>query len=91
MDRQGWVSVSEFIEKFNEKFRGPMFYLTLPVLMEIVRTDQKQRYGLRREGEQLMIRCNQGHSISWRKWTTKRERRRRFYIMERVSVRWILF
>lgn len=31
MDRQGWVSVSEFIEKFNEKFRGPMFYLTLPV------------------------------------------------------------
>lgn len=37
----------------------------LTVLMEIVRTDQKQRYGLRREGEQLMIRCNQGHSIPW--------------------------
>ena len=65
MDRQGWVSVSEFIEKFNEKFRGPMFYLTLPVLMEIVRTDGKQRYGLRREGDKLMIRCNQGHSIPW--------------------------
>ena len=65
MDRQGWVSVSEFIEKFNDKFRRPMFYLTLPVLMEIVRTDGKQRYGLRREGDKLMIRCNQGHSIPW--------------------------
>ena len=39
--------------------------MTLPVLMEIVRTDSKQRYGLKRQGEELMIRCNQGHSIPW--------------------------
>ena len=65
MDRQGWVSVQELIDKFNDAFGRPMFYLTLPVLMEIVRTDSKQRYGLKRQGEELMIRCNQGHSIPW--------------------------
>ncbi len=65
MDRQGWVSVQELIDKFNDAFGRPMLYLTLPVLMEIVRTDSKQRYGLKRQGEKLMIRCNQGHSIPW--------------------------
>ena len=50
MDRQGWVSVQELIDKFNDAFGRPMLYLTLPVLMEIVRTDSKQRYGLKRQG-----------------------------------------
>lgn len=65
MDLQGWVSAMELIEKFNSNFQRPGFFLTLPVLMELVRIDSKQRYGLKWEGDRLMIRCNQGHSIPW--------------------------
>lgn len=65
MDRQGWVNVSELIEKFNARNQGKTFYLNLPVLMEVVRTDNKQRYGLKGTGDEMMIRCRQGHSIPW--------------------------
>lgn len=65
MDLQGWVSAMELIEKFNSHFQRQGFFLTLPVLMELVRIDSKQRYGLKWEGDRLMIRCNQGHSIPW--------------------------
>lgn len=65
MDKQAWVNVDELIRKFNEYNSGRKFYLSLPVLMELVRTDDKQRYGLRQMGTNLMIRCRQGHSISW--------------------------
>lgn len=65
MNYQGWVSAGELIDGFNKAFYRPMFYLNLPVLMEMVRTDSKQRYGLKWENGKLMIRCNQGHSIPW--------------------------
>lgn len=65
MDKQAWVNIDELIYKFNEYHSGKKFYLNLPVLMELVRTDDKQRYGLREMGTNLMIRCRQGHSIPW--------------------------
>lgn len=65
MDKQGWVNVSELIEKFNISSHGKKIYLSMPVLMELVRTDNKQRYGLKGRGKNLMIRCRQGHSIPW--------------------------
>lgn len=65
MNLQGWVKVDELIRKFNACNRNPKYYLNLPVLMEMVRMDDKQRYGLKMEGQALMIRCRQGHSIPW--------------------------
>lgn len=65
MDKQGWVDVNELIEKFNSFYCQKRYYLTLPVLMEVVRTDNKQRYGLKGQMPNLMIRCRQGHSIPW--------------------------
>ena len=65
MDKQGWVNVKELIEKFNAFYCKKKYYLTLPVLMEVVRTDNKQRYGLDGQLENLVIRCRQGHSIPW--------------------------
>lgn len=65
MNRQGWVNVSELISGFNTRYCNKKFYLSLPVLMEMVRTDNKQRYGLQGRGTNLMIRCRQGHSIPW--------------------------
>jgi putative RNA 2'-phosphotransferase len=61
MNKQAWVYVDELIEKFNA------YSLNLPILMEIVRTDNKQRYGLKYDNDnhRLMIRCRQGHSIPW--------------------------
>lgn len=65
MDKQGWVNAGELIRKFNTFYHGKKIYLSLPVLMEVVRTDDKQRYGLKGVGTDLMIRCRQGHSIPW--------------------------
>lgn len=65
MDKKAWVSVDELICKFNEHNSRKNFYLSLPVLMEMVRTDNKQRYGLMVLKEELRIRCRQGHSIPW--------------------------
>ena len=44
MDKRAWVNASELIQKFNAQYRGKKFYLNLPVLIEIVKTDNKQRY-----------------------------------------------
>lgn len=65
MNLQAWVKVDELIEKFNACYCNKKFYLNMPVLMEVVRTDDKQRYGLKDEDSVLMIRCRQGHSIPW--------------------------
>lgn len=65
MDKQGWVNAGELIKKFNAYYHNKKFYLSMPVLMEVVRTDDKQRYGLKGIGSNLMIRCRQGHSIPW--------------------------
>lgn len=66
MEKNGaWVQVNELILKFNQYNTSKKIYLNLPVLMEIVRTDTKQRYGLKMTRAGLKIRCNQGHSIPW--------------------------
>lgn len=65
MNKQAWVNAAELITKFNTYYPNRKFYLSMPVLMELVRTDNKQRYGLKGHGPNLMIRCRQGHSIPW--------------------------
>jgi len=56
LDKQGWVDVNELLLKVKEK-KG--INLTLDTLKQIVKEDEKSRYGLK-EGK---IRCHQGHSI----------------------------
>ena len=66
MQKKGaWVDAIQLISRFNAWYTDKSFYLNLPVLMELVRTDGKQRYGVKKQGNQLFIRCNQGHSIPW--------------------------
>ena len=66
MQKKGaWVDAIQLISRFNARYTDKSFYLNLPVLMELVRTDGKQRYGVKKQGNQLFIRCNQGHSIPW--------------------------
>lgn len=66
MQKNGaWVEAKQLISRFNARYTGKPFYLNLPVLMELVRTDGKQRYGVKEQGHRLYIRCNQGHSIPW--------------------------
>lgn len=65
MNKQAWVNAGELISRFNARYCNKPFYLSLPVLMEVVRSDNKQRYGLQGKGKDLMIRCRQGHSIPW--------------------------
>lgn len=66
MDPKGaWVSVKQLISKFNTYHSRKPFRLNVPVLMELVKTDGKQRYGLKKKGHEVYIRCNQGHSIPW--------------------------
>ncbi len=56
LDEHGWARVDELIEGVNRKY-----YLTLPILEEIVETDDKQRYSF--NGDKTLIRANQGHSV----------------------------
>lgn len=65
MDERGWVNAAELIRKFNSHNAKHRFYLNLPILMDIVKNDDKRRYGLKGQGQHLMIRCRQGHSIPW--------------------------
>ena len=66
MQKKGaWVDAIQLISRFNARYTDKSFHLNLPVLMELVRTDGKQRYGVKKQGNQLFIRCNQGHSIPW--------------------------
>ena len=66
MDQKGaWVSVKQLISNFNEYNVHKPFRLSLPILMELVKTDSKLRYGLKMKGQEVYIRCNQGHSIPW--------------------------
>ena len=66
MQKKGaWVDAIQLISRFNARYTDKPFYLNLPVLLELVRTDGKQRYGVKKQGNQLFIRCNQGHSIPW--------------------------
>lgn len=60
MDKAGWVSVDELLEKLNND-RDTKF--TLNQLQELVETNAKQRFALEDRWGKLYIRANQGHSI----------------------------
>lgn len=56
LDEHGWANVDELIAGVNKTHP-----LTMEVLQEIVRTDEKQRYSF--SEDRTLIRANQGHSI----------------------------
>ena len=56
LDEHGWANVDELINGINKTYP-----LTMDVLEEIVRTDEKQRYSFNED--KTLIRANQGHSI----------------------------
>jgi len=59
LDKAGWVSITELLEKSETEFNGK---LTRNLLDEIVTEDTKQRYAISPDG--LRIRANQGHSVA---------------------------
>lgn len=56
LDEHGWADVSELIAGVNRTHP-----LTMELLDEIVRTDEKRRYSFNED--RTLIRANQGHSI----------------------------
>jgi putative RNA 2'-phosphotransferase len=58
LDEQGWTDCRELIEAAGR--RGKKF--TYETLLEVVRTNDKQRFALSEDGKR--IRANQGHSVS---------------------------
>jgi len=56
LDEHGWADVNELISGVNRTHP-----LTVELLEEIVRTDEKQRYSFNED--KTLIRANQGHSI----------------------------
>lgn len=56
LDEHGWANVDELIAGISRTHS-----LTLELLQEIVRTDEKQRYSFNED--KTLIRANQGHSI----------------------------
>lgn len=56
LDEHGWADVDELIAGVSRTHP-----LTMELLEEIVRTDEKQRYSF--NGDKTLIRANQGHSI----------------------------
>lgn len=57
LDEHGWANVEELLAGMNATGRK----IDRETLMEIVRTDKKQRYSFNEDG--TLIRANQGHSI----------------------------
>lgn len=58
LDEQGWTDCRELIEAAGR--RGKKF--SYETLLEVVRTNDKQRFALSEDGKR--IRANQGHSVS---------------------------
>ena len=56
LDEHGWANVDELIAGISRTHP-----LTVELLQEIVRTDEKQRYSFNED--KTLIRANQGHSI----------------------------
>ncbi len=56
LDRYGWADVAALIEGVSKTHP-----LTMQILEEIVRTDEKMRYSF--NGDKTKIRANQGHSV----------------------------
>ena len=55
LDEHGWANVDELIAGVNKTHP-----LTMELLKEIVRSDEKQRYSFNED--ETLIRANQGHS-----------------------------
>lgn len=58
MDSQGWVSVSELLNRLEKHSK---FNIDLEFLKNVVATDEKQRYSFK--DDYKFIRANQGHSL----------------------------
>ena len=58
LDAHGWADVQELIAGINATGK---YQIDMPMLEEIVRTDNKQRYSFNED--KTKIRANQGHSI----------------------------
>ena len=58
LDEQGWASIEQLITCANASGRQ----LSRELLLEVVRTNDKQRFALSEEG--LYIRASQGHSVT---------------------------
>ena len=56
LDEHGWANVDELIKGISKAYP-----LNMEDLVEIVRTDEKQRYSFNED--KTLIRANQGHSI----------------------------
>lgn len=56
LDRNGWASISELIDKAK-----PKIDLTAALIKQVVKTSDKQRFKISDDGQR--IRANQGHSI----------------------------
>ncbi len=59
LDEHGWANVWELINGINKTGK---YSIDMPMLEEIVRTDNKQRYSFNEDRSK--IRANQGHSIN---------------------------
>ncbi len=57
LDEHGWADVNELIKGINSAGHR----IDMPLLEEIVRTDNKQRYSF--SEDKKLIRANQGHSV----------------------------
>lgn len=58
LDEQGWANTKELIEKCKKK----RYHFSMDDLIEIVETNDKQRYSFNEKRNK--IRANQGHSIN---------------------------
>lgn len=61
LDCHGWLSVDKMIKGINSQGR---YNIELADVLDIVNTDEKQRYSIKTEKNVLYIRANQGHSVS---------------------------
>jgi putative RNA 2'-phosphotransferase len=57
LDKNGWASTAELIEKCQNRFRD----ISLENIKEVVQTNDKQRFAL--SDDAVFIRANQGHSL----------------------------
>lgn len=58
LDENGWASVTILLEKLQQKFK----YMTLEILEDVVKTNDKQRFAF--NNDNTKIRANQGHSVN---------------------------
>lgn len=61
-DPGGWVKVSDLINYYNINYSNRNS-ITINDIVEVVKNCVKQRFSIRREGGDMEIRANQGHSV----------------------------